>query len=205
MAWIPVVDDAVLRSSPRRADVPLLIGTTTDEWRFFYVPVGIAASLPEAGLAGIVAARGIPPAAVKVYRTNRPTGSPGDVLCALFTDGFFRLPAIAVAQAHKAAGGRAWMYEFAQPSGMAGMGACHAIDVGYVFDNLHVAGQLVGDDRHQRLADSIHGAWVEFARTGAASWPEYDDSRLVMVFDGPSDRVVADPRGDERTAWLVTA
>jgi hypothetical protein len=34
-----------------------------------------------------------------LYRANRPGASPGDILAALVTDRFFRLPALAVAEA----------------------------------------------------------------------------------------------------------
>jgi para-nitrobenzyl esterase len=126
---------------------------------------------------------------------------PGDVLCALLTDAFFRMPAFAVAQART--GAPTFMYEFAWRTSVFDLGACHALEIGFVFDNLRAEGNesVAGPKAPQQLADAMHAAWVAFARTGDPGWPALDATVPVMVFDGDGARVVHNPRGDERAAW----
>ena len=54
-------------------------------------------------------------------------------------------------------------------------GACHALEIPFVFDNLGAGTEgLLGDDPPQRLADTMHAAWVDFAAKGDCGWPKYD-------------------------------
>jgi para-nitrobenzyl esterase len=208
MAFVPVVDGETVPVHPMAAiaagagaDVPVLTGTTTEEYRLFLVPTQIAPYVTEEALAGLCAAMGIPAAVTEVYRANRPGASPGDLMAALLTDAYFRLPALAVAAARR--GAPTYVYELAWRSGAGDLGACHALDIPFVFDTLAATGAegLTGPNPPQRLADRMHGAWVAFARTGDPGWPALDGSYPVMVFDGDAATVVSDPRGDERAAW----
>jgi para-nitrobenzyl esterase len=210
MAFIPVVDGDVIPEHPMAAiargagaEVALLTGTNTDEYRLFVVPTGVAAATTEESLAGILAAQGVPRHVAEVYRANRPDATPGDLLAALLTDSYFRLPALAVAAARRAAGGTTYVYEFAEPAASGDLGACHGLEVGYVFDNLRAAGAVAlgGPDPSQPVADAMHAAWVAFARTGDPGWPAFDEAYPVMVFADPGPRLCLDPRGDERAAW----
>jgi para-nitrobenzyl esterase len=97
------------------------------------------------------------------------------------------------------------MYEFAwRPPTFGGrLGACHAAELGFVFDNLQDDGltPLLGENLPQHLADTMHGAWVSFATTGNPGWPTYNTTtRSTMRFDLESD-LITDPRPDERTIW----
>ncbi|QUQ65789.1 carboxylesterase/lipase family protein [Kutzneria sp. CA-103260] len=88
---------------------------------------------------------------------------------AALTDAMFRRPV------HELAAGRAgrtFVYEFGWPSPLPGVGAAHGLDVGFVFDTLGNC-PLEGDDPPQRLADTVHRAWVEFVRDGNPGWPAY--------------------------------
>ena len=92
------------------------------------------------------------------------------------------------------------MYEFAWPA--PGLGACHALEIGFVFDTLDLGpSQMLGPmlaGAPQSLADEMHGAWVAFAETGDPGWPRYGpERRATMRFDTVS-RVVDDPRSFER-------
>jgi carboxylesterase type B len=139
-----------------------------------------------------------------VYREARPRAKPGEVLAAIGTDARFRLPAIEVAERRAAAPAQTYLYEFAWRSPAAGgmFGACHALEIPFVFDNLDKGGVLAGDDPPQELADVVHAAWVSFAATGDPGWAAYDlEHRPTMTFDLPESRVVNDPRSDERKVW----
>jgi para-nitrobenzyl esterase len=210
MAFLPVIDGEVLPGHPAAAigagagaGVTLLTGTNTDEDRLFLVPTGIAAATDEAVLAGVAAAHGWPPAAVALYRKNRPDATPGEVLCALLSDGYFRLPAFEVARARQAHRATTYLYEFAQPDGAGDLGACHALEVAYVFDTLGTVGGsgLYRPGASQAVASAMHAAWVHFAHTGDPGWPAFDETYPVMVFADPVPTLHRDPRGDERAAW----
>ncbi|HEY1485929.1 MAG TPA: carboxylesterase family protein [Micromonosporaceae bacterium] len=212
MTLPPVIDGEVVPIHPMAAiaggagaDVPLLTGSNRDEYRLFLVPTGVAAAMTEEGLAGFTAAAGIPGPVLSRYRANRPDAHPGDVLCALLGDAFFRLPAFAVADARLASSAGTWVYEFAWPTPVADLGACHAVEIGFVFDNLAATGndELAGADAPQSLADVMHAAWVAFARHGDPGWERHDSSRPVMVFDGDGASLAHDLRADERTIWVV--
>ena len=184
--------------------VSLLTGTTTDEYRLFLVPTGIAAMITEEALAGLLPVLGIGSAVADLYRANRPGASPGDLLAALLTDRFFRLPALAVAGARAAGPAPTYVYEFAWPSPVNGLGACHSLEIPFVFDNLLADGAepALGTSPHAVLADRMHAAWMAFARDGDPGWRALDDAFPIMIFNEPGGGVEADPRGGERRVWL---
>ncbi|WP_163506118.1 carboxylesterase/lipase family protein [Fodinicola acaciae] len=212
MAFIPAIDGDLLSERPvdgiaagNGRDVDLMTGTTTEEFRFFFVPTGIAAATTADGLRAFLASRGAPAGAVDTYLRNRPESSPGDVLCAAITDMFFRIPSLRVAEARAAYGRPAHVYEFSWQTEVLDLGACHALEIGFAFDTLGAVPaeeSLTGLNPPQPLADRMHAAWASFARTGDPGWPAYaPDERAVMVFDEPEIGVVDDPRGDERRLW----
>lgn len=104
-----------------------------------------------------------------------------------------------------AQGQRAWVYEFAWPSPSYGgrLGACHSLEIPFVFDTLRTEGvaATVGPEPPQQIADEMHAAWVAFASTGDPGWAAYDTAeRPVMTFDATS-KLVNDPRAAERQIW----
>ncbi|MCD0485999.1 carboxylesterase/lipase family protein [Streptacidiphilus sp. ASG 303] len=214
MPFEPVVDGLTVPRPPADAaadgagaEVDLLIGTNRDEFRFFLLPTGLVDAVSEPLLRRTAAGYGLDPEeAVGVYRGLRPDATPGDLMAAIATDWFYRIPAVRLAEAHaRHRPGGTFLYEFAwQPPVLGGrLGACHAVELPFVFDNLHdkaFAG-LVGDEPPQQLADTVHAAWVSFAATGDPGWPAYDaERRATMCFDLPSG-VRDDPRPHERTLW----
>jgi para-nitrobenzyl esterase len=214
MAFVPVVDGDVLPLHPLAAltagsgaDVPLLAGTNTEEFRLFMVPTGIAAMITPEILPALAGGLGAGPAVVELYRANRPGASAGDVVCALITDRFFRLPTFAAAEARLAAGGPAptYLYEFGWRSPALDLGAAHAVELPFVFDNLAAADAagILGSQAPAALAAAMHGTWIRFAATGDPGWQPFDASYPVMTWDGERAEVVTDPRGDERRSWAA--
>ncbi|HEX4721663.1 MAG TPA: carboxylesterase family protein [Pseudonocardiaceae bacterium] len=211
MAFLPVVDGELITERPVDAisagighDMPLLIGTTTEEYRFFLVPPGIAAAVTPELVRGFLTARAWDPAIADTYAANRPAASAGDVLAAVITDSYFRLPAVRLAEARADAAEPTYVYEFAWRSPVGDLGACHALEIGFVFDSLNQGSTalLAGDDPPRSLADDMHARWVAFARSGDPGWPAYHtDTRTVQTFDADGSREVADPRPDERRLW----
>jgi carboxylesterase type B len=102
------------------------------------------------------------------------------------------------------------MYLFEWPSTAfeGRLGACHALEIPFVFDNLDKGGidQVTGPEPPQSIADAMHSAWLAFVHdrdpsAGGERWPAYDaDRRATMIFD-LKDRVDDDPLGPERAVW----
>ncbi|MFF0751721.1 carboxylesterase/lipase family protein [Streptomyces sp. NPDC004267] len=213
MPFEPVVDGELLPGPPIEriaagagAEVDLLVGTNSDEFRLFLVPTGLIGHVGEELLHATAARYGLDAGAdVAVYRAGRPHASPGDLLATIATDWFYRVPAIRLAEARTGQPGTTHLYEFAwRPPTFDGLlGACHAAELPFVFDNLHDRAftALLGAEPPQELADTMHAAWVSFAATGDPGWPAYDlDERRTMRFDTHS-AVLGDPRADERVLW----
>ena len=209
MPFIPVIDGDLIPRHPlaaiamgEAADVPLLTGTTSDEFRLFLVPNGRAALVTDGLLAVLLPTLGISPPVAELYRSHRPGATPGDLLAALLTDAFFRLPALAVAEA-RTGSAPTFVYEFAWPSPVADLGACHALELAFVFDNLAApyVDRITGPQAPPQLAAQMHAAWVSFARSGDPGWRPFGADYPVCVFRASGGAVELDPRGDERTIW----
>jgi para-nitrobenzyl esterase len=221
MPWQPVIDGEVVPGPPLErigggsaAQVDLVVGTNVDDWKLFLAITGEIGQITDDALAGAVgahgrhalAAYGLPvESALAAYRARYPGAGPGDLLAAVQTDWWVRIPAIRLADAHSTTTDTSgtYMYEFAWPA--PGLGAVHALEVPFVFDTLakdaRLFGPLLGDDPPQELADTMHTAWVSFATNGDPGWPRYDlHRRATMRFDTTS-RVVDDPRSWERALW----
>jgi para-nitrobenzyl esterase len=212
MPWQPVVDGDVIPAPPidriaagASAGVDLMVGSTTDEWRLFLVVSGVIEHVTNEALAGAVAAYGLPvEATLAAYRAAHPNASAGDLLAALQSDWYIRIPAIRLADAHAKSPSATYMYEFAwrSPQFNGHLGACHGAEIPFVFDTLGNGTEpLWGTDPPQQLADTMHAAWVAFATSGDPGWPKYDlKRRATMRFDTTSE-VVDDPRSAERALW----
>ena len=212
MPWQPVVDGDVIPAPPidriaagASAGVDLMVGSTTDEWRLFLVVSGAIEHVTNEALAGAVAAYGLPvEATLAAYRAAHPNASAGDLLAALQSDWYIRIPAIRLADAHAKSPSATYMYEFAwrSPQFNGHLGACHGAEIPFVFDTLgNGTAPLWGTDPPQQLADTMHAAWVAFATRGDPGWPKYDlKRRATMRFDTTSE-VVDDPRSAERALW----
>jgi len=210
MPFEPVVDGDVLPAPPPQsiaagsaAGVDVLVGANRHEYRLFFVPTGIADKADEAMLAAVAAGYRLPEAALARYRSASPGAPPGTVLSEIATDWFYRMPALRLAESVPGS----HVYEFGWETPVGGLGACHGLEVPFVFDTLGAPGvpALVGPEPPQALADAVHRAWVAFATTGDPGWPAYTpDRRAVARFGSGTDpavEVVDDPRGDLRALW----
>ena len=207
MAFEPVVDGQILPARPidgiaggNSRGVDLLVGTNRDEHTLFLVPTGVADAINDAALQGIAGAFGLDAAGLALYRAGAPSAE--GALVDVMTDWFFRIPAIRLAEKHQ---GESYMYEFSWKSPLFGgrLGACHALEVGFVFDTLDAEGGdlLYGSSPPPALAATMHKAWVDFARSGRPGWAAYDpDTRATMTFDLDST-VTNDPRAERRVLW----
>jgi len=208
----PVIDSELLTARPIDriaagfgADVEVLIGTNSDEHRLFLVPAGAADGVDARTLAGAAALYGLPPEALDTYRARRPGTGPAELFMDLMTDWYWWIPALRMAEARRDARGATFVYEFTWTSPWRGgrLGACHAAELGFVFDLLDCPDwrPLLGDGPPQALADRMHRAWVDFVTTGNPGWPRYDmPDRCTMRF-GDASTVERDPGATRRALW----
>jgi para-nitrobenzyl esterase len=213
LPFAPVVDGDTLPDHPfdalRRgagSGVRLLAGWNRDDTRIGLVPTGMIDIVDEPTLFAVVGALGAPDGTVERYRAARPGASNGDLLAAVTTDCFIRVPAIRVAEARLEAGeADTWMYRFdhESPSFADRLGAAHAVEIPYVFDLLDEESShaLIGDEPPQIVADTAHGAWVRFVADSDPGWPRYNlaDRSTALIDEGIT--VVDDPDGAEREVW----
>ncbi|WP_329123242.1 carboxylesterase/lipase family protein [Streptomyces sp. NBC_01353] len=204
------IDGEVLPRDPAEAlrdgasaEVDLLMGTNTEEYRLWFVPSRLTERLSRLALRVALWRTKVPSRTTRAYRANRPGETPGELLGALATDKLLRVPLNRVAEARPTGPGSTYVYEFGWRSPVMGLGACHALEIAFVFDTLDrpEAVALAGPDAPRELAAAMHGAWMRFAATGDPGWRPWDPSRPVMTFGPGAPTLVESPREDERRAW----
>jgi para-nitrobenzyl esterase len=188
--FLPVYGDDILPELPLEAlasgsgaEVDLLIGTTREEMNIYLVPTGVKAAIDARSAIDVLS--GSVPNAKQIlteYGIEGEKNSPGTVLASAMTDLVFRLPARRFAAAHR---GRTHCYEFGWRSPALGgeLGACHALDLPFVFKTLDTcAGPMgiAGMHPPESLADRVHGVWVD-AISGRFAWPEYSDASPLVL------------------------
>ncbi len=171
--------------------VDMMIGTNANEINYWVGELG-----------GIVPFRfGIPvklendlkkmePGGVNVVRKflKGKKGHPTWKIAEFYNEMMFRLPAIRQAEEHCKHGGKAYMYYWKVPSTIKFRGACHAVELAYVFGNLHET-IYTGKRGKDHIADLVQRMWVNFAKTGNPStvpyrWPKYGRKyRATMIID----------------------
>ncbi|MGW7455127.1 carboxylesterase/lipase family protein [Streptomyces sp. NPDC054787] len=180
-------------------DVPLLLGWTSEEYRLWLAPTGAMRLLDRLGPLAVTLARlraDKDRAAVRTLRAALPGAGGAELAGHLLTDRLLRDPLRRLAGARRPA--PSFLYEFGWPSGVPGLGACHALELGFVFDTLDVpeTSWLAGTDAPQALADEMHAAWVRFAATGDPGWAAWNGEGPPKRFGGPST-------GRTQAAWAT--
>ena len=187
--------------------VDLMIGTNADETHYWVQEIGsyeaYEASIPVIFESNMLKVKDPDDAASLQDFLNNIGGTRTESYSEFFDEVIFRLPAIRFAETHSCSGSGTYMYYWTYPSAIPYMGACHAVELAYVFNNLEDT-IYTGDNIDPVLADRVQRMWVGFARTGDPSiaeieWPEYDYAdRATMILD-PDTHVEYDPLGEQRT------
>ncbi len=121
----------------------------------------------------------------------------------------FRAPAHALLKAQLTHNPNAFCYLFEWTTDFMGgvLGACHALELGFVFGTYgQGGGQFFGAAQPgaAALSDAMVTAWTNFAKTGNPGGdspiPNFDADHTTYVFD-ESSGLVADPRAAEREIW----
>jgi para-nitrobenzyl esterase len=119
----------------------------------------------------------------------------------------FRIPTLNLVEAQCENNQPAYNYLFTWKSPVMGgaLGACHALEIGFVFGNHDHTFCGSGPDA-DALSANIQDAWIAFARSGDPScegtgkWEPYGDSRATMILD-KACRLENAPYEEERRIW----
>ena len=102
----------------------------------------------------------------KNIQKNKPTEN-------FLNDLFFRVPAMKIADIHTKNNGNAYLYHWTYPSSIKNFGACHAIELAYIFNNLQETHYIGNKNINYELAKISQEMWVNFAKNGNPSTKEY--------------------------------
>lgn len=199
--------------------IDVLFGTTRDEMRLFTAFDPAVAAIDAEGIRSRLNRTVGEAHADEItdnYLADVPERSVLNTWAEIATDEVFRVPAHRLGVAlHEGGANSLWAYEFVWPTPVfgGGLGSCHALEIPFVFDNLHQPGvAMLTGDGHERqgMADLLHPAWASFARHGdpnvtaspkAPQWLGWNpDERHTMVVS-PDPELVSDPRGDALRRW----
>lgn len=190
----PVVDGDLLPRPVREAfahgvaaEVPLLAGTTRDE--FSMTVSGYRQELADVSAVEVLTRIGFAPGFVAEYAALLGEGGIHDgagAIARLGNDRMFR--SLVVDLVDRRTGASTWVYDFAWRSPVTGQ-SWHCLDLPFLFDVLdepHVA-RLGGPNPPQELADEVHGAAVAFIRGGSPGWSASTPDQLVVRTYGASE------------------
>lgn len=220
MAYQPVLDGEHLETLPIDAvkggsisGKPVLVGHTLEEMKLFVSmtpqPADISAlhdalsvTLSEVEREHLI--RGY---RASLERRGVPAGA-GDISAAIGTDRMFRMPGVRLAEAQLAHCDDVFVYQFDWATSFFDLGACHALELAFVFGTHHRRGLEAFFDGAKpgadELNDAMMSAWVNFATTGNpggnAPAPNYAQNRATLIFDANS-RIEEDPYSIERELW----
>lgn len=214
-AFWPTVDGVVLEQHAiarlrdgHGAQVPVLIGTTLDEIRFWTEIEDVAllrkpAASLSAQLRDVAGER-----ATDVERTYG-FGDGGRIQLA--GDIVFRLPSIRLAE-NLCRRQPVWMYLFTyrSTSEVACYQSAHAMELPFLFGALEDPSAIAFTGRcdgRELLAQRMQQAWTAFAHGGTPAatelpdWPRYDTSTRATMDLGLAPQVLNDPLAAQRLAW----
>ncbi|MDA8391301.1 MAG: carboxylesterase/lipase family protein [Actinomycetota bacterium] len=206
MPFGPAVDGSLLRRQPIEAirggaarDIELLVGANENETRLFRLLLPSLLQLQDrrqlVAKASLLFGASLAEEMASACAELLPGASPSEQWETMLDAGQFHANVSLVAQAQTGAGGRCYTYLFAWRSRALGgsLGACHGLELPFVFDNLDSTGAEMltgsGEDRRD-VASMMAAAWTAFARSGRPqadglpTWTPYERGRpSTMVFD----------------------
>jgi para-nitrobenzyl esterase len=203
--------------------VPLLIGTNRDEAKMFMVADPKNRHPDEDVVLRRIhrafEANGVglsPERVIDAYRSHRrDRGQPSDareLWSAIESDRMFRIGSLQAAEGHVKHQRATYSYLFTweSPAMRGALGACHALEIPFVFGNLAapgMAGFAGSGPAAEELSRQMMDSWLAFARSGRPAhqgipeWRPYDtEHRSTMVF-GPETHMESAPMDEERQVW----
>lgn len=189
-----VVDGQLLRKAPVHAlrdywktaefKPALLVGCNKEEMRLYAVPDAAMDRVTQSQLDEFMSDCGVSRESAQTLQrrlADQGRHGPGEILCALQSDYFYRMPARQIASDAAAAGAPVYLYEFEWESTRYGgvLGAAHGLEIPFVFDNLATESgrEVTGVGAPEKLAKTMHSAWVQFVKRGSDVWAPYSSER----------------------------
>jgi para-nitrobenzyl esterase len=219
MPLAPVVDGEV---QPRlaieslaagsAAGIPVLIGSTRDEWKLFLPADPANYTLSEDTVLRRCeqrmgpGARGLIDAYRKARSERGEPVTPTELWSAIETDRIFRVPALRAAETQAKHDPRVFSYLFTWCSPMLNgmLGSCHALELGFTFGTYKNPGMEnfsgtgpAADALSERMMD----AWLAFAKTGDPGWARYTAADRATALFGERCEIARAPFDEERRAW----
>ena len=200
--FIPTLDGSLLSYQPIVAIksgsgnwCDVMVGVTREEFSAFGFSNPALDDLPDSELEALFeielgdGAR----AEIARIRTQRGPATPRAILGELHTDGIFGR-SLEVAAVQSGLGRKAYAYSFDWQSPNVALGACHCIDLPFLFGNIatwKAAPMLAGADEQEvsDLSRLFRGAIAAFAANGDPNgsglprWPAYGSNRAALHFD----------------------
>jgi para-nitrobenzyl esterase len=216
----PVIDGSVLPDLPINsvraggaATIPIMAGSTADEWRLFGALSPAIKGLTEDTMntrLGYLIGEAHIPGLVGAYKEGladrgvEPT--PPEVFMAIQTDRIFRIPAIRLLEGQRPYNENVFTYIFdwKSPAAKGALGATHAVELAYVFGTHTKPGaeKFYGSGPGAvTLAAATMDAWSVFARNGNPGWESYDTVTRATRMMGENCRTENAPLELERAAW----
>jgi len=217
----PIMDGDVIAShpfepeaSPLAADVPVMVGFTTDEMTLYVCGFEWWRNMEEKQLLPMIEQGmkrrpfgGDAESLLEAYRNMNPDNPPRylytDVLTSRHFRGAFTLAERKAAQS----GAPAYFYEFAWQAPVENkiMRAPHTAEIPFNFDNVDKGPIWLGTDPETfDLGTRVSSLWTSFARTGKPSadgmpdWPAYDTDKRASLFIDTESKVLNDHRAEVR-------
>lgn len=217
----PVIDGRTIPEIPiesikkgSAAGINIIAGTNLEEWKLLCMMDFRLPGLDEGGLLrrlDYYLPPGYTPGLVEAYRRARAgrrqdTGAP-ELFKAIQTDRMFRMPCLKFVDAQSRHSPDTYNYLFTWESPALGgsLGACHGLDIGFVFGTCDPSFHGSGPDA-DRLSEKMQDAWLAFARTGDPSceslgkWLPCGSRRNTMILGNETHQQEA-PYDEERRAW----
>ncbi len=178
--FLPLVGDDVLPEHPGEAirngagaGVDLIAGTCREEMLLYFGPTGLLDVLTDEQAVAMLSASH--PDAANVLKSHGlgDGRKAGEVFVEAMTDLVFRDGVKELVEHHQ---GRSFRYEFEWRAPK--LGACHGMELPFVFDSLAASAGLVGDHPPAELAREVNAAWTRFAATGDPGWAEGTTTHL---------------------------
>ena len=230
LAFRPLIDGETLPIHPLKAfedgdckNIDFMIGTNLDEAKLFTALNPLITNLNDAETEKLLnfslSGYGLNPSDTKTMIDTYKQAREGkfstdlkEIMNAIMTDYIFRISTIRLLEAQSKHQSNTYNYLFTWPSPAynGGLGACHALEIPFVFNTLNNAAfkEFIGESAGlDTISHNIMDAWIAFAHTGnpnhdgIPNWPSYDiKNRSTMLMDHKF-QVVEKFLDKERAAW----
>ncbi|MFX1452379.1 MAG: carboxylesterase/lipase family protein [Promethearchaeota archaeon] len=229
LALRPLIDGDTIPIHPLKAfqngdckHLDFMIGTNLDEFKLFTAldpnAFNMSDDQSEKLLLGYLGTLGIDNKkgkemldTYKEAREGKLSTDPKEIMSALITDGVFRISTTRLLEAQRPHQPNTYNYMFtwATPVFDGILGACHALELPFVFGNLDLPNldRFVGKNPNKALSEKMMDSWIAFARTGNPNhddipeWAPYNKEKRTTMFFGDECKAVNAAFERERAAW----